>query len=126
MLDLQVTALSREGMVVGMTREAKGGMVGDSKVSFLTACGLRMTCSTSLRLIHRPQDRLLHHSCMQVTEAPMSCITSSISMHQCLVMPPRIGQELSNPVWPHMMFTYVDRSSDAQHRCMKTRLFSHS
>ncbi len=43
MLVLQVMVVSREAMVVGMTRVAKEGMEGASKVSFLTACVLRMT-----------------------------------------------------------------------------------
>ena len=40
---MQVMVVSREAMVVGMTRVAKEGMEGASKVSFLTACVLRMT-----------------------------------------------------------------------------------
>lgn len=50
---MQVTVVSREAMVVvvvvGMTRVAKEGMEGGSKVSFLTACVLHMTRS-SLKL----------------------------------------------------------------------------
>ncbi len=48
MLVLQGTVVSREAMVVvvvGMTRVAKEGMEGGSKVSILTACVLR-TCSS--------------------------------------------------------------------------------
>jgi hypothetical protein len=105
MLVLQVTAVSKEAMVVGMTREAKEAMVADSKVSSLTACVLHMRLFRK----YRPKDGLLHQCFMQVTEAPMLCITSSISMIQCQVMPPGVGQELTNLMWPHIMLTYVGR-----------------
>ncbi len=56
MLVLQVMAVSKEAMVVvvGMTRVAKEGLVGGSKVSFLTACVLHMTCS-SLKPVQNTQ-----------------------------------------------------------------------
>ena len=52
----RMLVLRKEAMVVvvGMTRVAKEGLVGGSKVSFLTACVLHMTCS-SLKPVQNTQ-----------------------------------------------------------------------
>ena len=60
MLVLQGTVVSREAMVVvvvvvvGMTRVAKEGLVGGSKVGVLTACVLHVTRS-SLKPVQNAQ-----------------------------------------------------------------------